>query len=89
MSPRMERALSAFIHGAARRITERQPRRGRDGKWFYPSLGGDMKEAGLSNVRTSINRRKNTVAKYIATRPLLDLCEGAKHREGAWVTMRW
>ena len=32
VSPRMERALSAFIHGAARRITGRQPRRGRDGK---------------------------------------------------------
>ena len=34
VSPRMERALSAFIHGAARRITGMQPRRGRDGKWF-------------------------------------------------------
>ena len=38
VSLRMERALSAFIHGAARRITGRQPRRGRDEKWFYPSL---------------------------------------------------
>ena len=34
VSPRMERALSAFIHGAARRITGRQHRRGRDGKWY-------------------------------------------------------
>ena len=32
----MERALSAFIHGAARRLTGRQPRRGMDGKWHYP-----------------------------------------------------
>ena len=29
------------------------------------------------------------VAQYIAMRPLLDLCEGAKQREGAQVTMRW
>ena len=29
------------------------------------------------------------VAQYIATRPLLDLYEGAKHREGARVTLRW
>ena len=35
-----------------------------------------MKEAGLTDVRTSINRRQNTVAQYIATRPLLDLCKG-------------
>ena len=85
----MEWALIAFIHGAARRITGRQPRKGRDGKWYYPSLEGDMKEAGLTDVSTSINRRQNTVAQYIATRPLLDLCKGATKREGARVTIRW
>ena len=41
--PILERALNSFIHGAARRITGRQPRRGWDSKWFYPSLEGDMK----------------------------------------------
>ena len=85
----MERALSAFIHRATRRLTGRQPRKGRDGKWHYPSLEGDMKETGLTDVRTSINRRQNTVAQYIATRPLLELCEGAKQREGARVTLSW
>ena len=55
----------------------------------YPSLEGGMKEAGLTDVRTSINRRQNAGAQYIATRPLLDLCEGAKQREGARVTLRW
>ena len=89
VSPMMERALSAFIHGAARRLTGRQPRNGRDGKWHYLSLEGDMKEAGLVDLRTSINRRHNTFAQYIATRPLLDLCKGAKKREGAWVKIRW
>ena len=48
-----------------------------------------MKEAGFTDVRTSINRRQNTVAKYIATQPLLDLCEGTKRQGGARVTMRW
>ena len=84
----IERALSAFIHGAARRITGRQLRKGRDGKWHYPLLEGAMKEAGLTDVRTSINRRQKTVAQYIATRPLLDLCEGATQREVARVTLR-
>ena len=77
VSPRMERALSSFIHGAARRITGRLTRSGWDGKWFYPSLVGAMKEAGFTDVRTSINIRQNTVAQYIATRTILDLCEGA------------
>ena len=89
VSPRMERALSSFIHGAAQRITGRQPRRGWDGKWHYPSLVGVMKEAGFTDVRTSITRRRNTVAQFSATRPLLDLCEGTTQREGARLTMGW
>ena len=48
-----------------------------------------MKKAGFTDVRTSINRRQNTVAQYIATRPLLDLCKGATQQGGARVTMRW
>ena len=52
VTPRIERALKSFIYGAARRITGRQPWRGWDGKWFYPSLEGDMKEAELKDIRT-------------------------------------
>ena len=89
VTPKMERALSAFIHGAARRITGRQPRRGKDWEWQYPSLEGAMEEAGLTDIRTSIQRSQNTFAKYIATRPRLDLCVGARAREGSKVTLRW
>ena len=48
-----------------------------------------MREAGLTYIRKSIQNRQNTVAQYIATRPLLDLCEGARAREGAKVPLRW
>ena len=48
-----------------------------------------MKEAGLTDIHTSIQRRQNTVAQYIAMRPFLDLCEGVRQREGARVTLRW
>ena len=89
VSPMMEWALSAFLHGAARRLTGRHPRRGRDGKWHYLSLEGAMKEAGLTDIHKSIQRRQNTVAQYIATRTLLDLCEGSRQREGARFTLRW
>ena len=40
VTPRMERALNSFMNEAARRIMGRQPRRGWDEKWFYPSLEG-------------------------------------------------
>ena len=57
LTQRMESALDAFKGRFARRLTGRQPRRGRDGKWFYPSLAGALKEAGVVRVRTSILRR--------------------------------
>ena len=88
VTPNTERALSAFLHGEERRLTGRQPRKEKDGEWQYPSLEGAMEEAVLTDIRTSILRRQNTVAQYIATRPLLDLCVGARAREGAKVTLR-
>ena len=48
-----------------------------------------MKEAGFKETRTSITNRQNTVAQYIATRPLLNLCERAKQRGGPRVSRRW
>ena len=82
VAPKMERALSGFLHGAARRLTGRQARRAKNGEWYYPSLEGAMWEAGLTDIRKSIANRQNTVVQYIAMRPLLDLCEGARGREG-------
>ena len=38
VTPKMYRALSGFLHGAARRLTGRKARRERYGEWYYPSL---------------------------------------------------
>ena len=51
LTPQIERALDSFMHGAACRITGRQPRRGWDGKWYHPYLVGAMKEAGFMEIR--------------------------------------
>ena len=40
-------------------------------------------------VRTSILRRQNTVAQFIATRPILGLCEVAERQRGTRVPWRW
>ena len=82
MTRKMESALDAFQGRVARRLTGRQPRQGRYGKWFYPSLAGALKEVGVVRVRMSILRRQNTVAQFIATRPILGLCEVAERRPG-------
>ena len=78
----MESALDSFQGKVARRLTGRQLRWGRDGKWFYPPLAGALKEAGVVRARTSYLRRQNTIAQFIATRPILGLCEVAERRRG-------
>ena len=66
LTTHMESALDAFQGRVALRLTGRQPRRGRDRKWFYPSLTRALKEAGVMRARTSVLRRQNTVAQFIA-----------------------
>ena len=48
-----------------------------------------MKEAGIVRIRTSILQRQNTVAQFIAMRPILGLCKVAVRRPGARVPRRW
>ena len=89
LSPRMEKALESFQSRVARKITGRQPRQRNNRSWIYPPLAGVMKEAGMVGIRISILRRHNKVAQYIATRPILDLCEQANRRPSARVYRRW
>ena len=48
-----------------------------------------MNEAGFKEIRVYITRRKNTVAKYIETLPILEHCERSVKRLGAWLSRRW
>ena len=48
-----------------------------------------MTEAGLQESDTYVSRHQNTVAQYIATRPIMDLCLAAKRRPGTRVEIRW
>ena len=89
LTPRMERALDSFQHRVAQRLTGRQPRRQGGGSWAYPPLEETMGEAGFEGIRKSITMRQNTFAQYIATRPILDLCERSTWRPGARVSRRW
>ena len=89
LTPRMERALGSFQHRVARRLTSRQPRRRVGGSWEYPPLEEAMVEAGFMGIRKYITRRHNTFAQYIATRPILNLCERSARRPGARLSWRW
>ena len=44
---------------------------------------------GFLTIKEYVRRRQNTVAKYIATKLLLDLCEGSERDHGAEVGIWW
>ena len=48
-----------------------------------------MKEAGFEEMVVYDLKRQNSVAQYIATRSILELCEKTVRRPGAWVDRRW
>ena len=48
-----------------------------------------MAALGLEEVDAYFLRRQNTVAQYIATRPILELCLVLERRLGSHVSQRW
>ena len=89
LTPRMEQALDNFQHSVARRLTGRQMRRRGDGRWAYPPLEEAMVETCLEGILNYVTRKQNTIVQYIATRPILDLCERSTWWPGARVAQRW
>ena len=43
----------------------------------------------LEEIRVYINHHNNTVAKYIATHPIMDLCLEAEKKPGMHLSRRW
>ena len=89
VTPRTDKALDRFQAQVARRLMGRLLWRTPDGRRTYTSSATAREEAGLLTMEEYIRRRQNTVAQYITTRSLLDLCEGSERALGARVGMRW
>ena len=48
-----------------------------------------MEETGFEEIGDYILKIQNTVAQYIVTQPILDLCKNKVRRPEAWVSWRW
>ena len=65
------------------------PKRQRDGTWVYTPIGAALEMVGLEEIGAYIARRQNTVAQYISTCLIMDLCLVAEWRTGLNLYMRW
>ena len=54
-----------------------------------PAIVKAMGEVGFEGIRKSFTRRQNTVAQYIVTRPILDVCDQSTRRPGERVSRQW
>ena len=71
----MGRVLGGFRDQVVVQFTGKLLWRRTDGKWEYISAAAARDEAVFKAMEEYIRRRKNTVAQFIDTLSLLDLCE--------------
>ena len=75
--------LRGFHITAAYRMAKvHKPRKDEEGNWTYYPSKDVLEEVGLLTIDEYIEKRRNKVAEYIATRPVLDLCRGESRRPG-------
>ena len=60
-----------------------------EGAWYYPPLESAMEYAGFEEIGVYIQKRQNTVAQYIVTQPIMNLCEKSVWNPVAWVSQKW
>ena len=84
----MDKDMGEFHTQVARRLTVRLLHRTLCRKWRYTLVETAKEEAGFLTMEEYIRRRHNTVAQYITTQSLLDLCEGSERAPGARLGMR-
>jgi hypothetical protein len=51
--------------------------------WTYPVTEEVLEEVGLHSMEHYICVRRDTITQYIATRPMLELCQGAERLRGS------
>jgi hypothetical protein len=82
-------SLEGFhIRAAYRMEVKHKPRRGSGNSWIYPKSKDVLEECGLSTMEEYITVRRQTIAVYVATRPILHQCRQGERKRGA-VPHRW
>ena len=89
LTPRLEKYLEGFHHQLVQRMAGMVPKRRQDGAWVYTPIGTTLEMVGLEEIRVYIAHRQNTVAHYIATLPIMDLCLASERNPGLRLSRQW
>jgi hypothetical protein len=66
------------IRAAYRMVKMHKPKQGPGRTWIYPRLVDVLQECGLKTMEEYIGIRRQTIAVYMATRPILTECRQGK-----------
>ena len=79
----MKRILRGFhIRAAYRMAKEHRPRKLDTGEWYYPPSEAVLNEVKLYEIEHYIEKRRNSIADYVATRDIFQLCNESVRRRG-------
>ena len=82
-------SLEGFhIRAAYQMAVKHKPWKGPGDVWSYPKLKDVLEECGMSTMGEYIVVRRQTIAVYVATRPILHECRQGERKRGA-VPHRW
>jgi hypothetical protein len=82
-------SLKGFhIRAAYRMAVKHKPRRGPGKEWIYLRSKDVLEECGMSTLEEYVRVHRQTIAVYVATRPILTECRQGERKRGA-VPHRW
>ena len=87
-STALARLEGFHIRAAYRMAKKNKPRRGPGHRWVYLKSEDVLEECGLKTIAEYIDVRRQTIAEYVATRPILDKCVQGEQKRGA-IPCRW
>ena len=82
--------LKGFHVCAACKIAKKhRPKRGANGVWVYPKTLDVLEECGMATIAAYIRSRRQTIAVYVATRPVFKACMEGKWQRGSMLHQWW
>jgi hypothetical protein len=77
------------VQAAYKMARKHQPRRGANNVWVYPKLADVLEECKMNTIAEYIQVRRQTIATYVATRPIFKACVESEQRQGSMPRQWW
>jgi hypothetical protein len=82
--------LEGFHIRVAYRMTRRhRPKWGTNCVWVYTKSADVLEECIMRTIAGYIRKRRNTIAVYVATQPILEACREGKRQRGSMPRQWW